>query len=137
MTRELDRRLADADHAVVTVAGGGSKHRARPCRECPWRRENVGAFPAEAFRISATTAYDMADRTFACHMAGIEQPRTCAGGLLSTGAEHNLNVRLRLMRGEFRWEDVTDGGADLFPDYRAMSEANGVDPDDEVLAPCR
>lgn len=135
--REVDRRLADERHAVITVKGGEGSHCRVPCPECPWRRENAGSFPAEAFRISAPTAYDLADRTFACHMAGVERPMTCAGALLSTGADHNMQVRLLLMRGDFSWDDVSSGGADLFADYRAMAEANGVDPADPVLRPCR
>ncbi len=133
---EIGRRLADEDHAVVTVRGG-SAFCAKPCPECPWRRENAGTFPAEAFRISAQTAYDMADRTFGCHMAGTDRPTTCAGALLSTGADHNLQVRMRLLDEKFSWTDVDAAGADLFPDYRSMAEANGVDPSDPVLEPTR
>lgn len=136
MGREIDRRLADENNAVVTVVGGEGHCRV-PCPECPWRPENAGNFPAEAFRISAPTAYDMADRTFACHMAGTERPTTCAGALLSSGGEHNLAVRMRILKGDFRWDDVSDGDADLFESYRDMAEANGVDPDDPVLGPTR
>lgn len=137
MSRELDRRSADDNNDVVTITGGDGGHCRVPCPECPWRCENAGSFPAEAFRLSASTAYDMADRTFACHMTGAERPATCAGALLSTGAEHNMMVRLRLMSGMFRWENVAAGGADLWPDYRSLAEANGVDPADPILSPCR
>jgi len=95
----------------------------------------VGEFPAEAFRHSASTAYDMSDHTFACHQSGKEKPATCAGFLLR-GATHNLAVRLGYMRGRFQG-DVTDGGHELHESYRAMAIANGVDPEDPVLAPCR
>lgn len=135
--REVARRPADANSEVVSLEGGGWAHCARPCAECPWRRENAGSFPAEAFRISARTAHDMAQSTFACHMAGTTNAKTCAGALMSTGAEHNMRIRLALMRGDFRWEEVEDGGADLFPSYRDMAVANGVAPDDPTLAPTR
>lgn len=134
---EIARRRADENHAVLTVGGGGSDSCRVPCPECPWRRENTGSFPAEAFLISAPTAYDMADRTFGCHMAGSSRPATCAGALLSTGAEHNLSVRMSILKDRFRWGDVSDGGAELWPDYRSMAEANGVDPSDPALGPCR
>lgn len=134
--RETARRVADENNAVVTVEGGSGEHCKVPCSACPWRKENAGSFPAEAFRISAPTSYDMADRTFACHMAGGERPMTCAGALLSTGADHNMQVRLRLMRGNFSWDDVSSGGADLFANYRSMAVANGVKPADPVLGPC-
>lgn len=133
----VSRRQADENNVVTTVVGGAARACRTPCPECPWRVENAGSFPAEAFRISADTAYDMADRTFACHMAGAERPQNCAGALLSTGAEHNMNVRLSLMRGSFAWEDVTAGDAVLYESYAAMAVANGVDPEDPALRPCR
>lgn len=132
----VSTRKADENHAVVRVEGGGGAFCRTPCPECPWRRENVGNFPAEAFRLSANTARDLADVTFSCHMAGSGQPMDCAGGLLSTGAEHNLRVRIRILNETFRYEWVDAAGADLFPSYRAMAEANGVDPDDPALEGC-
>ena len=63
----LDARWADWNHQVVTIKSG-RKHACKvPCKDCPWRRDAVGVFPAEAFRLSAATAYDMSDRTFGCH----------------------------------------------------------------------
>lgn len=134
--RVVSQKRADENNAVVRVEGGGHAFCKVPCPECPWRRSNVGNFPAEAFRLSAHTSYDMADATFACHMAGVERPVTCAGALLSTGADHNLAVRLRILNETYRYEWVTSGGADLFDDYRSMAEANGVAPGDPCLDGC-
>lgn len=133
--RVLATRAAGPDHQVVTVAGKGGGYRRQPCATCPWRVDAVGEFPAEAFRHSANTAYDMAQHTFACHSSGTKKPAVCAGFLLR-GSTHNLSVRLGLMSGRFR-RDVTDGGHELHDSYRAMAEANGVSPDDPILAPCR
>lgn len=36
-----------------------------------------------------------------------------------------------------RFDDVADDGHELFENYRAMAIANGVAPDDPILAPCR
>ena len=119
---------------VVTVKGGRGKHRREPCPDCPWRTDATGKFPAEAFRHSAPTAYDMSDRIFSCHQSGSKKPATCAGFLLR-GADHNLAVRLGKIQGKFA--DVSDGGHALHASYRAMAEANGVDPDDRVLDKCR
>jgi len=131
MTAEIvNRRNADPDHDVVTVHGGEGMMR-RPCPECPWRRTNAGGFPAEAFRLSAPTAYDMATHTFGCHQSGTERPRTCAGAAVRTG--HSLALRMRGAEAA----EVEDVGDDLFDDYREMAEANGVDPDDPVLRSCR
>jgi hypothetical protein len=134
----LARRRADDNHEVVTVStkSGDYSYRRRPCEECPWRKDSpAGAFPAEAYRISAKTAYNMAQSTFACHMAGQAKPTTCAGFLLR-GAEHSLAVRLLVLEGKV---DLRKVGTDveLYDNYRAMAEANGVSPDDPALTACR
>jgi len=96
----------------------------------------VGVFPPEAFRHSAETAYDMAKTTFACHTSGKAHPSTCAGFLLSSGADHNMNVRLWMIDGVYRPWQVSSGGHQLFGSYREMATANGVDPHDPVLERC-
>lgn len=130
-----DVRVADERHQVVTVKGGRGSYRRQPCSDCPWRVDAVGEFPAEAFRLSARTSYDMNEHVFGCHQSGTERPATCAGFLLR-GAEHNLSVRLRRMDGTIA-DDVGDGGNELHANYRAMAEANGVAADDPILIPCR
>ncbi|WP_232457312.1 DUF6283 family protein [Burkholderia ubonensis] len=91
-------RAAGPDHQVVTVEGGKGSYRRKPCAKCPWRVDATGEFPADAFRHSAETAYDMATHTFACHEAGARKPALCAGFLLR-GADHNLSVRLKMIQG--------------------------------------
>lgn len=132
----LEVRPAGQDHQVVSVARRGAvRYRRSPCSDCPWRVDAVGEFPAEAFRHSARTAYDMSQHTFACHQSGVEKPAMCAGFLLR-GAEHNLSVRLAYLNGHLK-HDVTDGGHALHENYRQMAVANGVDPEDPALAACR
>lgn len=126
---------AGPDHQVVTVVGARAGYRRRPCSDCPWRKDAIGVFPPEAFKLSAATAYDLSERTFACHQSGILKPATCAGFLLK-GADHNLSVRLGRIRGIYK-DDVSDGGSALHASYAAMAIANGVAPDDQVLGPCR
>lgn len=121
---------------VVTVEGGKGTYRMTPCAGCPWVRENDGSFPAEAFRHSASTAYDMSDRVFGCHESGTAKPATCAGFLLR-GADHNLAIRLAYLRGRIDPDQLNDGGRNLHPSYASMATANGVDPTDPVLARCR
>lgn len=128
-------RPADANNQVVTVEGGKGLYRRKPCAKCPWRVDATGEFPAEAFRHSASMAYDMAQHTFACHEAGAKKPATCAGFLLR-GADHNMAVRLGYMTGRFK-DDVKDGGHLLHENYRAMAVANGVPAEDAALAACR
>lgn len=125
---------ADENHQVLTLVGGNGAYRRQPCRDCPWRVDATGEFPAEAFRVSAHTAYDMADHMFGCHQSGAAKPATCAGFLLR-GADHNMAVRMARIMGEKL--DVDDGGHELHENYVAMAVANGVDPDDPVLRPCR
>lgn len=129
-------RPAGEVHAVLTVEGGERRYLTQPCDECPWRKDRTGTFPAEAFRHSASTAYDMSDRTFACHVAGKEKPATCAGFLLR-GSLHNLSVRFAIMKGEIDLHRLRTGGHELHASYREMAEANGVPPDDPALTPCR
>lgn len=128
-------RPAGPDHQVVAVEGGPGTYRRKPCRDCPWRKDAAGKFPAEAFRHSANTAVDMSRHTFACHQSGTKKPSICAGFLLR-GADHNLGVRLKRMTGEID-DNVTDGGHELHENYLAMAIANGVDPLDPALAHCR
>lgn len=133
----IARRRADKNHEVITVSTEGKgTYRRTPCDECPWRKDaRVGAFPAKAYKHSAPTAYDMGQTTFACHMAGKENPATCAGFLLQNSM-HNFQVRMQCMKGSLKLDNVrTD--VELYGNYRAMAIANGVDPDDPVLAPCR
>lgn len=146
--RIAQARPAGPDHRVVTVEHGGDLYRRRPCSDCPWRKDAVGQFPAEAFRLSASTAYDVPDAvaelmrtgkapgTFGCHQSGARKPATCAGFLLSESATHNFTLRLRGIQGH-RITGLSDAGHELFATYREMAEANGVSPDDPVLKPCR
>lgn len=126
---------ADERNQVVRIEGGRGSYRRQPCGGCPWRVDNTGTFPAEAFRISAGTAADMALETFGCHESGTAKPATCAGFLLR-GSAHNLGVRLRLLSGRYQL-DVTDGGHELHPGYISMAVANGVPPDDPAIRQCR
>lgn len=128
-------RPAGPDHQVVTVEGGSGSYRRRPCSDCPWRKDAVGKFPAESFRHSAPTAYDMARNMFACHQSGTEKPATCAGFLLR-GAEHNLTVRLKMAHGQIK-DDICDDGIELHDSYRDMAVANGMSPEDPDLQACR
>lgn len=132
---------ADENNQVLSLESKGNSHlprvhRKTPCGGCPWKKENDGTFPAEAFRVSAGTAYDMSTRTFACHESGSKRPADCAGFLLH-GAEHNLAIRLARSRGTIDLACVNDGGHDMHESYREMAIANGVDPDDHVLKACR
>lgn len=135
-SRISDIRPAGENHQVVTVISEiPHAYRRKPCSTCPWRVDAIGEFPAEAFRHSAGTAYDMAGNEFGCHESGKDRPATCAGYLLR-GARHNLATRLKAAAGKIDFESVSDDGLELFGSYREMAEANGVVPDDPVLVRC-
>lgn len=134
-TKVINSRFAGKDHAVTTVQGGKSTYRKTPCADCPWKKSSTGVFPAKAFEHSANTAYDMSTHQFGCHESGIGKPATCAGFLLA-GSMHNLATRLAWSRGDLK-DDVSDGGHELFDDYRSMAVANGVSPDNTALTRCR
>jgi len=129
-------RPAGPGHQVVMAsAPGPTVYRTQACSECPWRRDSpVGAFPAEAFRISAETAYDMADKAFACHLGGAG---TVCAGFLNSGAAHNLSIRKAIANEKFSYADFPESEVPLYDSYREMAEANGVDPEDPFLKPCR
>lgn len=57
----------------------------------------MGEFPAEAFRHSAPTAYDMAESGFSCHSAGTERLPPFARGL----REKVLGRRRQIALGRF------------------------------------
>lgn len=140
-SKVIDKRFAGENergelHQVVSIAGGKFAHRREPCATCPWRADTVGEFPAEAFRLSASTAYDQSMRHFSCHESGAEKPAVCAGFLLR-GAEHNLSVRFKIVTGKYNPGTVSDGGHALHASYRAMAIANGVAADDPIIQPCR
>lgn len=136
-TEIIATKEADDNHVVHTLKGGPDHaYRRKPCGTCPWRVDAVGEFPAEAFRHSTITAYDMGQSEFACHSSGIEKPATCAGYLLN-GSAHNLLTRVKDSQGKYDWDSITDGGVELFSNYRAMAIANGVGPDEECLKRCR
>ncbi|MFG1880174.1 DUF6283 family protein [Sphaerisporangium sp. NPDC049003] len=117
---------------ISTRRDDNDDYQTSPCRRCPWRRDApVGAFPPEVFRHSAHTAYDLAVATFGCHASDTRHPSTCAGFILR-GAADNLTLR---MRGH-DYSDV-QSDVDLYDNYQQMAIANGVDPDDPALAPCR
>lgn len=130
-------RPAGENHQVVTVVSDKPNgYRRKPCGTCPWRVDAVGEFPAEAFRHSANTSYDMSEHEFCCHQSGKDKPATCAGYLLR-GAAHNLKTRINVITGQVNLQAVSDDGLQLFKSYREMAEANGVPADDPILAPCR
>lgn len=133
----IETRATDENHVVHTVnSTGPSTYRRSPCAGCPWIKDNAGSFPAEAFRHSANTAFDMSQKVFACHESGHEKPATCAGFLLQN-SQDNLTIRIRQSNGEIELRQVTDGGYDLHESYRAMAVANGVPTDDPTLQKCR
>ena len=132
----VGRRAADENHDVVSLRGSGAGYRRSPCGGCPWVKENDGDFPAKAFEHSAETSHDASMHAFACHEAGTETPLTCAGFLLR-GADHNVAVRLRVLRGDIDLDKVHDDGRELHENYRSMAVANGCSPDSPALRDVR
>lgn len=108
----------------------------KPCAECPWRQDVApGQFTADRFRDLAGTSYDMVEKVFACHKSAEDRPTICAG-FLTRGAAHNRTIRLAYAKGQLDPLDRS-GGLPLYSGSRAMAIANGVDPEDIALIPCR
>lgn len=131
-TTTLGVTPVNTEFQVVTVQSDSMRYMKKPCRQCPWKKSSTGIFPAQAFRISAITSYDMATHVFGCHSSKPEKPTLCAGGLLR-GSTHNLSVRLMQIRGAVDLTSVSDGGHQLYDNYRQMAIANGVKEDDPCL----
>ncbi|MFC5054347.1 DUF6283 family protein [Saccharothrix xinjiangensis] len=130
------RPAGDGTWGVVTIERRGHAHRTEPCPRCPWRRDApLNAFPPQVFRDSARTTYDLATHTFGCHGSPRTTPQTCAGFLLR-GASDNLTVRMAVLNDRIDPGSISSP-VELYADYRAMAIANGVDPSDPALAPCR
>lgn len=133
--------IADDNHAVLSLAtdtdDGPMRHRKTPCLECPWRKDaEPGAFPAEAYRLSAGTTYDMGQTMFSCHMSGAGPAHRVCAGFLLRGADHNFLVRMAMAYDRYD-PDTVSSDVELYENYREMAVANGVDQDDPAIAPCR
>lgn len=124
--KAVTKHPAGPDHSVAEVPGIAPTYRREPCGGCPWRKDQTGVFPAEAFRHSANTAEEDSNHTFGCHESGIAKGATCAGFLLR-GADLNAAVRTLVAEGHIDPHQVSDGGHELHESYHAMAEANGVE----------
>src|ERR1700676_937059 len=114
--RRIKTTPASERHQVLTVVGGPNGSRRELCPTCPWRIDATGQFSAEAFRISAHTAYDASFEMFGCHTSGPDKPATCAGFLLRNSL-HNIGARLRGLAGGADCHSTVE----LHPSYRAMA----------------
>lgn len=107
-------------------------HQKRLCVECPWRRSApAGKFSADKYRELATTAEDMSQRVFTCHMTPEHKPNACAGWIQQQGG-HNLTIRMALISGAIDLAEI-EPVPDLHANYREIAIANGVDDDDPAL----
>lgn len=98
----------------------------KPCSECPWRTDvPTGRFKPERYRNLARCGEDLSGVLFACHKTMEGKEVACAGFLLR-GSTHNMAVRMAIIRGEYKLDDVSDAGYPLFENYRTMAAANGV-----------
>ncbi len=142
MTIERTRHVGTNDKgdefAVRRLINTSSRIRNKPCKTCPWRRDaEIGEFPAEAYRTSASCAYDTALTMFSCHESGTKKAAVCAGFLLAN-SNHNMGVRLGVMKGTYNLSRLGNpDNVELYSSYRAMAIANGVDPQDPRIAACR
>lgn len=110
--------------------------RKKPCATCPWRKDaKIGRFPADAYRSSASTAYDASMTIFSCHESGADKVSICAGFALQN-SENNMSMRMRRSEG-LPTQSENPENIELYESYRDMAIANGVDPDDARIAPYR
>lgn len=110
--------MADTSFAMKTT-----------CAECPWLLSSrPGKFPPERYLQLADTCTPGGLRgVFACHMTPEGEERACAGMLIVCGQDSN-RVRLAMIQGRLDPTSIKASGP-LYPNYRAMAEANGCAPD--------
>lgn len=101
------------------------------CAECPWRRDvPVGRFPPERYAaLKATCEPGGLHKLFACHKSPEGNERACAGFLIVHGEDSNT-VRIAIIKGRFRPDDVRASGP-LYNNFTEMARANGHDPENE------
>lgn len=131
---ELTKLPAGPDHSVAVVPGAPHAYRREPCSGCPWRVDQTGVFPPEAFEHSANTARPGSLHTFGCHESGIYKGATCAGFLLR-GVTCNRAAETLAAEGHIDPAQVHDGAHALHASYRDMAIANGVPASHPVLTP--
>lgn len=112
----------------------GLHHPARPCAECPWRRDQPpGRFPPERYDALRATCRDgdtsfnagFGAPLFACHKTPEGRETACAGFLAVEGWS-NVSVRMAVTAGHLDPDALTPGGdwPDLYGSYEEMHAAN-------------
>lgn len=105
-------------------------HAARPCGECPWRRDvPAGKFPACRYDALRETAGEpgreapLGAPIFACHLSTEGRDRACAGWLATVGREH-IGIRLAVATGALPPEtlEAKPGWPPLWDSYDEMAE---------------
>ena len=101
-----------------------------PCKSCPWRvDQDVSAIPGycqeKAERLLDTVGKEDGFRKMmACHQSTEEEPTICKGYLAQAGWS-NLNVRLRVMKGQLTHPDQVQeackaADVELEPNYESV-----------------
>lgn len=154
-----DGRCAVPAAPSAAVSGALTMVRAcaRPCRSCPWRRDNVGRFryPNLADYTAGTipgvpcfgrpVAGDPAapfGTLFACHHLAETDTHLCAGWLAAHGADHpavRLGVTLGLidpaaLRADDDWPDLFESAAEMLAAHQVPAPPDGAPAAMEVSA---
>lgn len=114
----------------------GLPHAARPCPECPWRRDaQPGKFPPERYEALACTSRrpdahghtdaPLGSPMFACHMTPDGREHACAGWLAIEGRNH-IGVRIAVVTGALDPSVLTPGPGwpALYDTYADLAAAN-------------
>jgi hypothetical protein len=116
------------------TAASQSIVRARPCGECPWRRDSIpGKFPPDRYTDLAVTAgqpgleVPIGTPFFACHMSVEGRDAVCAGWAAVCGREH-LGLRLAVVVGRAHAGvfDPQPQWPDLYESYTELSDVNSA-----------
>lgn len=118
------------------------KHAARPCPDCPWRRDApLQHFPAERYELLRDTVRQPDENghadapldapLFGCHATPRGGEHACAGWLAVEGLGH-LRVRMALSLGDLEPEAIRpgEGWPELYESYDEMVAAQRFDAPD-------
>lgn len=112
------------------------RHPARPCGDCPWRRDSTpGQFPPERYDALLSTCRgpgggnaEFGAALFACHKTPDGRETACAGFLAVEGWS-NLSVRMAVIDGRLD-PAALEPGPDwpaLYESYEELHQVNSAD----------
>lgn len=106
-----------------------------PCKTCPYRKDvKTRVWDRAEFEKLLASSREQFGAIYACHMEKPKPPaerEVCGGWVLIQKKENipSIQLRMALMRDPHAaacLNEITSGGATLYPSIKAMCRANGA-----------